>query len=199
MANAQERISSPECPSCGAPLPEGGTVCAYCGRTVYITTFTSMYDLSMSELKQAAGDFDAQSLRHPDDARALFSLGCCYLRLGKYAKAEKSFQDAIDLDLDNPEAYLYHAIALLGGEPMSDIGSFTAEEIAEDVRAGLAVGTIPGLYLLWSCLQSRFYEQRGLIAQPSSAELFDKAVHVGATQADIDRLFELMDRPGGGY
>ena len=102
MANAQERISSPECPSCGAPLPEGGTVCAYCGRTVYITTFTSMYDLTMGELKQAAGDFDAQSLRHPDDARALFSLGCCYLRLGKYAKAEKSFQDAIDLDLDNP-------------------------------------------------------------------------------------------------
>ena len=150
-------------------------------------------------LDRAVLDGALQSLKHPDDARALFSLGCYYLRLGKYAKAEKSFQDAIDLDLDNPEAYLYHAIALLGGEPMSDIGSFTAEEIAEDVRAGLAVGTIPGLYLLWSCLQSRFYEQRSLIAQPSSAELFDKAVHVGATQADVDRLFELMDRPGGGY
>lgn len=180
------------CPGCGAPLDASQTMCPRCGHKVYVTTFTSAYDLSMEALGERAKQYNAEALRDPADAAALFSLGCCQLRMGRYAKAQRSFARAIDLDFDNAEAYLYHAVCLMRGEAGAAIDLYTVDRIMDDIRAGIEVNDIPGLYLLWALVTSECYEKAGLSSDYSSAQIMTFAEQRGASPADWDRLNKLI-------
>lgn len=185
-------VTTLKCPSCGAPVGANDSRCPYCGSSLYIQSFTNVYDLDPAALNMGVREFDEVLHKAPGDAAALFSRGCLNLRLGLYPKAERDFARAIQADFNAPEAYLYHAVSLARGKHIDSVGMSTLEEMKADIQAGLATGDVPGLYLLWCIIQQYCYEARGLIARPSSDELYEKACRAGATQTDVDYLYGLL-------
>lgn len=185
-------VKTLNCPSCGAPVAPGNTRCPYCGSSLYVQSFTNVYDLDPQALNMGVREFDEVLRKAPGNAAALFSRGCLNLRLGLYPKAERDFARAVQADFNAPEAYLYHAVSLVRGKHIDSVSLATLEEMKSDIQAGLAAGVVPGLYLLWCIIQQYCYEERGLMARPSSDELYEKACRVGATQADVDYLYGLL-------
>lgn len=173
-------------------MAPGDARCWACGSSLYVQSFTNVYDLDPRALNMGVREFDEVLSKAPGDAAALFSRGCLNLRLGLYAKAERDFARAVQADFNAPEAYLYHAVSLARGKHIDSVPMDTIEEMKADIQAGLAAGEIAGLYLLWCIIQQYCYEERGLLARPSSDELYEKACRAGVTQADVDYLYGLL-------
>lgn len=199
-AAGDAQLSQVTCPGCGEPLPAGKTVCPSCGATYYVTTFNSIYDQSFEVLRQYASGYNALAGSDPNNVYALFSQACCQLRLRNYAKAKRAFGQVIDLGgftsddsrSCNAEVYLYHAVCLMHGTRGGSLDLDVARQIEDDIANGINIETLPGLYLLWAMLQRDCYEMRGLSVSPSSAEIMGYARTYGASDADWDRLNDLV-------
>lgn len=106
------------CPGCGAPVSIGETTCNYCYRPVIISTFNSVYGMSISDVKKYAGVYRNVLAQNPDNTELNNSIAMCYLKLKLYDKAQFAFAKAIEDNFDNSETYFYAAVSLLKGKKL---------------------------------------------------------------------------------
>lgn len=113
------QIIDMKCSKCDAALSTSMLKCPYCKRPVVITSFNSVYAQDLPTLNQVSRDLD-KDLREGNtpelSGNIKFTLGGCYLKLKLYDKALQRFEEAIEENLDNPEASFYAAVSLLRGK-----------------------------------------------------------------------------------
>lgn len=193
-------VSIAVCPCCQGRISADDVMCPHCHKPVYITTFNSVYDLNFQTLRQLGSRYEQAAGSDPTNVYALWARGACELRLRRYTKAERAFSRIIGLGgfapgdprFSTAEVYLYHAASLIAGREPSSVDLDTVDEVEDDIANGIAIEDIPGLYLLWALVASECLERRGLRSDPDSATIMGYARQRGASQADWERLNDLL-------
>jgi len=104
------------CPSCGAPAPEGGRTCEFCGCVLVadsiglglLTIEAGRVDAVFKQAQEKVG-------RHPDDPEAHCRLGICHIKRGQFEDAIRQFAKATELVPQAPGPLYLHAFAVALG------------------------------------------------------------------------------------
>ena len=75
-----QQVIDMKCPGCGAPTSTGETTCKYCHRPVVITTFNSVYGMTMPEANKYAAAYRNALAQNPDNMELNSSIAMCYLK-----------------------------------------------------------------------------------------------------------------------
>ena len=192
------------CGGCGAALTPSDTKCKYCGKTIVISNFNSVMNMSLPELKSAAAAYQngncaiaitekSQVGNTPTEGSINFAAASCYLRLKLYDKAIEKFEAAIEDNFDNSETYFYAAISLLKGKkafltPMADI-----KKAMEYIEAALMIEN-RGIYnYFMAYLKYDFFTRKFLKISPAYSEELENAKNNGVSQFDVQQLFEILN------
>lgn len=182
-----------QCPGCGAPVDTGQKECIYCHRPVVITTFNSVYDMPMPEVNKYANEYRKNLADNPDNQDLNTSIAMCYLKLGLYDKAAAAFEKAVENNSDNPEAFFYAAVCLLGGKKAFLIKDRSIiNKIEEYIQAALMIEPLGIYYYFWAYIKYDYYSRKYLHTDPTWKELLAKSEKAGLSHADVDRLYTVL-------
>ena len=109
-------VATPKCPSCGAPAPEGGRACEFCGSILMADALgLSWLNVDAGRLDAAFREAEDKVKRHPDDPEARCRLGICQLKSGQPEAAITEFERAAALAPQAPGPLYLHALAVALG------------------------------------------------------------------------------------
>ncbi|MCI8468340.1 MAG: hypothetical protein HFJ75_02370 [Eggerthellaceae bacterium] len=181
------------CPGCAAPVDFATTKCAYCGRSVVITSLPAAKSIAAADLAKLARAYEADLGAHPDNAEMSKSLGLAFLTQGIYDKAREKLDAAIDLGFDDSEVYYYAAAATLGGKKPNALSRQMVEKAKRYLDA--AIGLEPrGVYWYFMAyLNYDYYARKHLRVTPDyRACLASAATCGGVSPADRQLLFDML-------
>ena len=179
-----------QCPGCGAPVSMSDRVCSHCGNEVVISSFQSVSSFSAPLLNKYVRSYDRAG---ETDAKMSIAKGLCYMKLKLYDKASSCFLDAIDLEMDNSEAYFFYAASLLKGKK-AFLNSRTDIDTAEQYLLDAASIENRGIYYYFlAYLRYDHHYRKGYRVTPSYVEYLSKAKSLGVSHADINNLFLMLD------
>ena len=164
--------------------------CEWCGKPVVITTFSSIRDWNAPQVSQYMKAYTQRLADNPTPDVEL-GLGICLMKLGQYDKAFEHIDSAISTNVDNPEAFLYAAIAVLGGKrpflaPMANVKK--ALSYLDSAKMIEDRGIFP---YLSSVIRRDFFERKSLKVSPTADEELATAQDWQVSPADIDYVHEL--------
>lgn len=182
------------CPGCGAGVDAAAKQCEWCGKPVVITTFSSIRDWNAPQVSQYIKAYTQRLTDNPTPDVEL-GLGICLLKLGQYDKAFEHIDSAISTNVDNPEAFLYAAMAVLGGKrpflvPMANVKK--ALSYLDSAKMIEDRGIFP---YLSSVIRRDFFERKSLKVSPTADEELATAQAWQVSPADIDYVHELARIP----
>jgi tetratricopeptide (TPR) repeat protein len=171
--------------------------CEWCGKPVVITTFSSIRDWNAPQVSQYMKAYTQRLTDNPTPDVEL-GLGICLLKLGQYQKASEHIDSAISTNVDNPEAYLYAAVAVLDGKrpfvaPMANVRK--ALSYLDSAKIIENRGIFP---YLSSVIRRDFFERKSLKVSPTADEELATAEAWQVSPADIDYIHELARIPRAG-
>ena len=180
------------CPGCGAPVSIGQKVCEYCDRPVLISSFNSVYSMSLTDINKYKKSYSQALEEAPDDPRINSSIAMCYLKLKLYDKALESFEKAIEDDFDNSETYFYAAVSLLKGKkaflaPRADIN-----KAIDYINAALMIEPKGIYYYFLAYIKYDFFERKFLNTTPNFRDCYRNAASAGVSDFDINMLFDIL-------
>lgn len=187
-------IHDTTCPGCGAPAELSAKSCEYCGRPVIITTFTSIRDWTGPEVTKYVKSYES-SLKEGLDADVKLALAICLIKLGQYPRALVQVSEAINYNVDNPEAYFYSAIARLGGKRPALGNMHILREALDDLESAKALEQRGAFYYLSGLIRSDYFERKRIRQLPASSEEFDNAAAYGVSQEDMRFIHEVAQLP----
>lgn len=190
-------ITQINCPACGAPVEISAKECEFCHGPVIISTFHSVYGMSIPNINRYANAYKKELASSPDNPMLNNSIAMCYLKLKLYTKAVQSFEDAIADNIDNSESYFYAAVALLNGKKAFLANRNTIDKMEEYINAALAIEPRGLYYLFFAYIRYDYYFRKHFKVEPNYAELLRKANSVGYSRVDSDLLFDILavDKP----
>ena len=183
------------CPGCGAPVSTSDAVCKYCRRPVVITTFNSVYAMSLPEVNKYAGAYTRALADAPEDQKLNTSAAMCFLKLKMYSKASAAFAKAVEENFDNSEIFFYAAISLLAGKKAFLAMRPTINKIEEYINAALMIEPKGIYYFFWAYIRYDYHARKHLSVSPSWNELFSEAKKAGLSKTDVDQLFAILGVP----
>lgn len=182
------------CSGCGAALDATATFCDYCGNPIVITSFDSILGASQQSLARLAQalEHDATGSDTTLAPMAKFTQAACWLRLKLYDKARQRFEEAIEENFDNPEAYFYAAVATLKGKkafltPLAEIRKALAF-----LDAALAIESRGVFHYMKAYLKYDFFARKHLNVSPTWQEELSQALANNLSQADATILFDIL-------
>ena len=181
------------CPSCGAPISTGDTMCDYCYHPVIISTFNSVYGMSLSDVNKYATSYKNALIQNPDNASLNTSIAMCYLRLKLYDKALIAFEKAIEDNLDNSEVYFYAAVALLKGNKPFLHTRDEIQKVLDYLNAAVSIEDRGIYYYLMAFVKKDYFERKYLISNPKSHELLNTAKQKGYSKFDVEQLDDILN------
>lgn len=181
------------CPGCGAPASTGETICSYCYRPVIISTFNSVYSMSMPEVTKYAGAYKKVLDANPFDSTLNNSIAMCYLKLKMYDKAIASFDKAIAEDFDESETYFYAAIALLRGKKAFLASRKDIDKIEEYLQAALMIEPKGIYYYFWAYIKQDHFARKCYKTSPTYQEILEMAKQAGLSEYDIEQLYAILN------
>lgn len=180
------------CPGCGEPANTAEKNCKYCGREVIISTFSSVHRLLPQDVNQYVGAY-RQALRdNPDDPVLNTSVAMCYLKLGLYDQASKSFAKAIESDFDNSESFFYAAVCLLKGKRAFLTSLSDIKKIIDYAYAALRIENRGIYHYFLAYVKYDYYAMKRLKVTPDYLEELQNARLNSVTAEDIRFLFDLL-------
>lgn len=186
------KIIDLKCPGCGEPVKTDERNCKYCGRQVIISSFNSVYDMSLQDLNKYTNTYKKALNESPDNVELNCSIGMCYLRLKLYDKAYESFEKAIEENFDNSEIYFYAAVSLLKGKKAFLARKADIDKAIELTNAALMIEN-RGIYNYFiAYLKYDFYSRKSLNVFPNYIEELINARDNSVTVNDIENLFNLL-------
>lgn len=194
-----QQIIEMTCPGCGARVSTGQSVCEWCHKPVVITTFNSVYEMSMPEVNKYANSYRKDLQNYPKNPILNNSIGMCYLKLKLYDKALSAFEAAIEDDFDNSETYFYAAVCLLKGKKAFMAQRSDIDKIEEYINAAMMIEP-RGIYNYFlAYIKYDYFERKYLNTTPNYNECMNLAQEMGTSEFDKKMLFDLLgvDRPSG--
>lgn len=182
-----------QCPGCGSPWATTDTFCGYCGRQVLINSMSDMLAMDPRTARSLQQTYENALDNGADTPDLYTALGMAFLRLGLPDRALRQFENAADRQADNSEVYFYTAVAMLSGRTPFRAQMNTIREAERYLGAALKLEN-RGIYTyLQGYICKDFYERKFLNTRLSSAHYLQRATKDGATQLDVENLFELLD------
>lgn len=185
------------CPGCGAPVSINQKVCEYCDRPVIISTFNSVYSMSVTDINKYKKSYTQALANSPDNPQLNSSIAMCYLKLRLYDKALEAFEKAIEDDFDNSETYFYAAVSLLKGKKAFLAQRADINKATDYINAALMIEPKGIYYYFLAYIKYDFFERKFLNTAPDYRECFYKAHSTGVSEHDISMLFDILgvDKP----
>ena len=186
------------CPGCGAAVSSADSTCRYCSRPVVISSFNSVYSMSMPELNKYANAYKRALANSPDNLALNNSLAMCYLKLRLHDKALPAFEKAMEDNLDNSETYFYAAVCLLGGKKAFLATRAVIDKIEQYINAALAIEPRGIYYYFQAYIKYDYFSRKFFQTSPNYKETLSMATANGVSQFDIDMFYDVLgvSRPG---
>jgi len=187
-----QQIVDLECPSCGAPANTGIKSCDYCGRQILISSFTSVYDMPVTDINKHATAYRKALAENPSDSNLNNSIGMCYLKLKLFDKALSAFEKAIEGNFDNSETYFYAAVCFLGGKKAFLAARNTIDKVEEYINAALLIEPRAIYYYFQAYIKFDYFSRKSFNTSPSYQDALALAENAGVSSFDIDHLYEVL-------
>lgn len=181
------------CPGCGAPVSIGETTCNYCYRPIMISSFNSVYGMSLSDVQQYETSYKNALHQNPGNAALNISIAMCYLRRKLYDKALIAFEKAIEDNFDNSEVYFYAAVALLKGNKPFLHTRDEIQKILDYLNAAISIEDRGIYYYLMAFVKKDYFERKYLISLPKSHDLLKTAKQKGYSRVDVEQLDDILN------
>lgn len=180
------------CPGCGARVSTGQKECDWCHKPIVISTFNSVYSMSLSEVNKYAGAYRKALSENPDNPDLNKSVAMCYLKLKKYDKALAAFEKAIEDNFDDSETYFYAAVCLLNGKKAFLNQRPTIDGVLEYVNAALMIEPKGIYYYYLAYIKYDYFERKHFKTSPNYQEALQMAIDAGLSDYDIKHLFAIL-------
>lgn len=186
------RIIELLCPGCGAGVQLEQKECEYCYRPIIISTFQSVYDMSLPEVSKYTSTYKKALMQNPENGVLNKSIAICYMKLKLFDKAQEAFEKAIQDNFDDVESYFYAAICLLRGKRPYMASRQIIDKAIEYINAALMIETRGVFYHFRSYLKYDYYEKKRLRIMPTFMEDYNKAKISGVSEMDKQQLFQML-------
>lgn len=182
------------CPGCGNPANTGEKICKFCGRQTIISTFNSVYNMSLPEVNKYANAYRQALVNNPDNKDLNTSVAMCYLKLKLYDKALYSFEKAIEDNFDNSEVYFYAAVSLLKGKKAFLAARSDIDKIEEYINAALMIEPKGVYYYFWAYIKYDYFSRKSYITNPTYQEALAMAATAGGgvSHFDCQQLYAIL-------
>lgn len=187
-----QQIIELNCPGCGARVSTGQKECDWCHKPVVISTFNSVYSMSMPEVNKYAGAYKKALGEHPDNDELNKSVAMCYLKLKLYDKALAAFEAAIEDDFDDSETYFYAATCLLKGKKAFLAQRADINKCIDYINAANMIEPRGIYYYFLAYIKYDFFERKYLNTSPNYIECLKTADDFGTSEYDITMLFDIL-------
>lgn len=190
-----QQIVELSCPGCGARVSTGQSECEWCHNPIVVSTFNSVYSMSLPEVNKYAGVYRNALSENPDNRELNNSIAMCYLKLRLYDKALPAFEKAIEDNFDNSETYFYAAICLLQGKKAFLQQRITIDKAIEYINAANMIEPRGIYHYFLAYLKYDYFERKYLNTTPDYRETLQTANTLGVSEHDISILYELLTVP----
>lgn len=186
-----------ECPGCGNRVSLGQNECEWCHGPIVISTFNSVYSMSMPQVNKYAGGYKKAIMEHPDNQSLNNSIAMCFLKLKMYDKALPAFEKAMEDNFDNSETFFYAAVCLLQGKKAFLHQRPTINKILEYINAAIMIEPRGIYYYFMAYIKQDYFERKCLNISPNYKDAYNQAVSAGLPEADVAFLYEVLgvERP----
>jgi len=194
-----QQIVNINCPGCGARASTGQAVCEWCHQPIIISTFSSVYSMSMPEVNKYANEYRKALNENPDNTDLNNSVAMCYLKLKLYDKALPAFEKAMEDNFDNSETYFYSAVCLLKGRKAFLLLRPEIDKIEEFINAALMIEPRGIYYYLLAYIKNDYFSRKFFKTSPTYQEALIMAEQAGYSPFDSEQLFGILgvDKPTG--
>jgi len=122
------------------------------------------------------------------DNSSQIALGIIYLQLGQFTHAKNRFDEAIELDPVNAEAYFYRAISALQKKKPFLCARALIDETLRDLDTAYEIEQ-QAIYKYFSALiRYDYFHRKKFRIEPDFAEEFETAKSMGIGSGDMDLL-----------
>ena len=181
-----------ECPGCGASVSPDMKKCEYCDNPVIIHSIGVISTFTPLQLNKYANSYRKQLVADPDDRELNRSMGICYLRLKLYDKANEAFERAVADNFEDSDSYFYAAVGRLKGKKAFVASRPDIDKAIEYLNAANMIAPNPANYLMLAYIKKDYFERKALHISPSWQDEMSAARSMGATDADINALADLL-------
>lgn len=188
-----QQVVELNCPGCGARVSTGQKECEWCYSPIVISSFNSVYTMSLPEVNKFAGAYRKALSENPDNKDLNNSVAMCYLKLKMYDKALSAFEKAMEDNFDNSETFFYAAICLLQGKKAFLTPRTVIDKIEEYIQAALMIEPKGIYYYFWSYIRCDHHFRKGYMMSPNYKMLYEQARQVGLSQTDIENLYSILE------
>jgi len=188
------------CSGCGGALAPSERFCKFCGNAVVVTSFNDIFAASAQDAAKLSRALDKDLAAGPGGEMGTlikFTQAGCYLKLKLYEKAQARFEEAIEENFDNPEAYFYAAVCLLGGKKAFLAPLAAIKKAIEYINAALMIENRGVFNYFLAYIKYDFHERRCLRISPAWREELSAALSNNLSPLDADSLFAILgvERP----
>ena len=187
-----QQVIDMKCHGCGAPTSTGETTCKYCHRPVVITTFNSVYGMTMPEANKYAAAYRNALAQNPDNMELNSSIAMCYLKLKMFEKAQSAFEKAVEDNFDNSETFFYAAVCLLKGKKAFLAQRADIDKAVEYINAALMIEPRGIYYFFLAYIKYDYFERKYLNTSPNYRECVQQSVTMGTSEYDKKKLFDIL-------
>ena len=184
-----------ECPGCGASVSPDMKKCEYCDNPVIIHSIGVISTFSPLQLNKYANSYRKQLAAEPDDRELNRSMGICYLKLKLYDKANEAFERAVTDNFEDADSYFYAAVGRLKGKKAFVAPRLDIDKAVEYLNAANMIAPNPVNSLMLAYIKKDYFDRKALQISPSWTDELSAASSMGATDADIDALADLLGVP----
>lgn len=180
------------CPGCGARVSTGQKECEWCHKPIIISTFNSVYSMTMPEVNKFAGVYRKALAENPDNQDLNNSVAMCYLKLKLYDKALPAFEKAMEDNFDNSETFFYAAICLLQGKKAFLQQRPTIDKILEYINVALMIEPRGIYYYFLAYIKYDYFQRKYFKTSPTYQEALAMAVETGLYEFDVEQLYGIL-------
>jgi tetratricopeptide (TPR) repeat protein len=179
-----------ECPQCGAPASPSERKCGYCKAQFFVTNLAYLESLDSESVGKYLKHYKELTRKDPDSAEGLLGLGLCYLQMGTYPLARKSFERVIEIAPEVASAYYYHSLSTIAGRRLMTLPLKEIRSIESFLETSIQVdGDLPQCKLLLAMLKRDYYETNGMRVNPPSVDaLLSDIGNRNIDELEISRL-----------
>lgn len=180
------------CPGCGARVSTSQKECDWCHKPIVISTFNSVYSMSLPEVNKYAGVYRKALSENPNNTDLNKSVAMCYLKLKMYDKALAAFEKAVEDNFDDSETYFYAAICCLNGKKAFLAQRSLIDRAIEYIDAANMIEPKGIHYYLLAYIKYDYFERKYLNTTPNYQECLMMAEQEGVSPHDASELFGIL-------
>lgn len=178
------------CRCCGSTVQATASQCGYCGNPIRITTLRSASELSKPVLMKYLHNYEA--VKSQDESSPI-ALGIIALQLGQFSLAKDRFDEVINADPSQAEAYFYRAIAVLQKKKPFMCLRPVIDGALRDLDSAYLLEQ-QAIYKYFSALiRFDYFHRKKFRVEPDFMEEFEFVKSTGIGSGDIELLLTVIN------